>query len=199
MPLKNLLVVVTTVCCFVRHSFQRHQLLHRHLLPVTKFCRQIALPCALTCWRSVQNIETWNWHAPCHHFHIYDDSEHRSRRSWGCTWPLCWLKLCLVRYDGLDAVFSLVMPSSRLYFSAFPRSHKISCYPLLQATPCQTAHEILEDVASANASHTSMYVAKQCVLYASSQTTLPSIAVWRSLKWLLLFIITAYYYFHIHD
>ena len=89
MPNNNLLVVVTTVKCFVRHSFQSHQLLHRYLLPVNKFCRQTAPPCALTCWRSVHNIETWNWHALCHHFHIHDNSEHRWRRSQGCTWQHC--------------------------------------------------------------------------------------------------------------
>jgi len=69
----------------VKHSFQSHQLLHRHLLPVNKLCRQTALPCALICWRPVQNIKTWNWHALCHRFHIHDDIEHCWRRTQGCT------------------------------------------------------------------------------------------------------------------
>ena len=52
--------------------------------------------------------------------------------------------------------FFLVVSSSRLHFSAFPRSHKNSCCPLLQATPWQTVQEIFKNVA--NASHTSMLV-----------------------------------------
>jgi len=42
---QNVLVVVIGVVCCVMHSFQSHQLLHRHFLPVNKLCRQTALPC----------------------------------------------------------------------------------------------------------------------------------------------------------
>jgi len=149
--------------------------------------------------------------------------------------------------------FSLVVPSSRLNFSAFPCSHKNSCYPLSQTTPCQTVHEIFKNVA--NASHTSMHVSQHCprwmqstghnaesvhlcwapfviidchvlekkasfiswyntIVFLSlwsctwvafwknshSQTTMHSITLWQSFKWLLsrLHIITAYYHCHIN-
>ena len=75
-----LFVTVMAVVCCVRHSFQSHQVLHRLFLPVNKFGRQTALPCALTCWNPVKTIETWHWHALCHCFHIQDHSEHRWRR-----------------------------------------------------------------------------------------------------------------------
>jgi len=58
------------------------------------------------------------------------------------------------------------VPCLRLHFSAFPRSHKKSCYPLSQTTTCQTVHEIFKNVA--NASHTSMHVRQHCPRWMQS-------------------------------
>ena len=80
---------------------------------------------------------------------------------------LCWLNLCCC--DSLETVFKKIPLSCLVRASTsllYPRSHKNSCYPLPQATPCQTIHEIFENVA--NASHTSMHVRYQCPRWMQS-------------------------------
>ena len=152
------MVVVTTVYCFVRHSFQSHQLFHWHLLPVNIFYRKTAPLYALTCWCSVfvivftsMNIVSISDEDPRVAHASVVLTETLSRPLWW-TWRCNFPCRCLVR------------ASTPWLFHARTKTAATYCRKPLRVK--RFRDDILENVA--NASHPGMHVRQHCLRWMQS-------------------------------